>query len=101
MKTPALKFASARQSASDHQQHQIPGSQDQGNFIPIQFQSQQQQQQQAPEISDTPGFTPSQQDIELAAYELYSGSGFEEGRSLEHWLEAERRLQSRPQSSIL
>jgi hypothetical protein len=47
--------------------------------------------------------TSSEQDphiisrIQQRAYWLYEASGFEEGRALEHWLEAERQVTGSPQ----
>jgi hypothetical protein len=35
--------------------------------------------------------------IQQRAYWLYEASGFEEGRALEHWLEAERQVTGSPQ----
>jgi hypothetical protein len=34
--------------------------------------------------------------IARRAYELYASSGFQEGRDVEHWLEAERQLRKDP-----
>ena len=38
--------------------------------------------------------------IRQRAYLLYEASGFEEGRALEHWLEAERQVTGSPQRPI-
>ena len=34
--------------------------------------------------------------IARRAYELYAASGFQDGRDVEHWLEAERQLRKEP-----
>jgi Protein of unknown function (DUF2934) len=36
--------------------------------------------------------TPSHEDIEVRAYELYLDCGCGDGHELQHWLEAERQL---------
>ncbi len=35
---------------------------------------------------------PTREDIELRAYEIYVESGHEDGRDVEHWLQAEQEL---------
>jgi hypothetical protein len=35
---------------------------------------------------------PTREDIELRAYEIYVESGYEDGRDVEHWLQAEEEL---------
>lgn len=39
--------------------------------------------------------TPSREEIERKAYEIYEQRGCEDGHADEHWLEAERELNSR------
>lgn len=39
--------------------------------------------------------TPSKEDIERRAYEIYEERGCEDGHADEHWFEAERELNSR------
>ena len=45
-----------------------------------------------PDTFDTP---PSPEEIAAEAYSIYCERGYEEGRDLDHWLEAERRISSR------
>lgn len=60
----------------------------------------QQQQQQAQQFQDDSFAGPDPVDIERTAYELYAESGYEEGHSLDHWLEAERRLRHAPLARV-
>jgi hypothetical protein len=41
---------------------------------------------------DTNEGAPSPEEIAIEAYRIYMAGGAEDGRDLEHWLEAERRL---------
>jgi hypothetical protein len=45
-----------------------------------------------PDTFDTP---PSPEEIATEAYHIYCERGYEDGRDLDHWLEAERRLSER------
>lgn len=92
---PPTREAEPRQNSSYQTQAQ---SQENGNETPLQ--SQEQQQPQTGEASSGPWFTPSREEIELAAYHLYSTRGFEEGHDLDNWLEAEQILQNSPASRL-
>jgi hypothetical protein len=48
-----------------------------------------------PDTFDTP---PSADEIAAEAYRIYCERGHEDGRDMEHWLEAERRLSGRQMS---
>lgn len=61
---------------------------------------QQQQQQHAQQFQDDSFAGPDPRDIERTAYELYAENGYEEGHSLDHWLEAERRLRHAPLARV-
>lgn len=67
---------------------------------PLQIEQQQQQQATSSPDDSVVEASPHPQDIERAAYELYAEGGYEEGHSVEHWLEAESRLRQAPLAKV-
>jgi hypothetical protein len=63
-------------------------------------QAEEEQQQHTASLDGHRGSAPDPQEIERAAYELYAASGYTEGHSLDHWLEAERVLSSGPLTRV-